>query len=129
MMLFSAFTSDAINIAGFNRDASPVYKDHDNSPYFDVLSFELSGFPSERWVEKFKESAHQSIDATIAKTCVVESTTLTLSTEKTYAHSLQEFIDSLKKAFESVNDSLKQQRDSEVEQENELNDILDNLKF
>lgn len=128
MAFFGGFPSDEVNISGFNRDASPVYTD-DYTPYFDSLSFLLTAIPSDAWVREFRNRAPDYIDREISQTCYFQSGVMTISTTKTYANSLQEFIDSLKKAIESVNEHFKQERDKEAEQEKEVNDILDNLKF
>lgn len=129
MLIIPNLKSDEVSIEGFHRDASPVYRDNNNAPYFDLLSFELTSFPSEKWMEEFRNCAADFIHEDIRDTCHFEGATLTLCTTKMYARSLQEFINSLKKAFDSVNTSLKEVRDREAEQEKELNDILDNLKF
>lgn len=129
MSLDVSLVSDEISIQGLNKDDSPVQKDYFNTPYLDILSFKLTASPSEKWIKTFKERAYGSMDSTIASTCVFEGSTLTLSTGKTYAKELQEFIDSLKKAFDAINEFLQIEQDEEAEKERELNDILDNLKF
>jgi hypothetical protein len=51
MLIMPNLTSDEVSIESLHRDASPVQKDYNNTPYFDVLSFELTAIPSERWIE------------------------------------------------------------------------------
>ncbi|HFK5732588.1 TPA: hypothetical protein ACG0DS_000072 [Enterobacter sichuanensis] len=129
MLIMPNLTSDEVSIESLHRDASPVQKDYNNTPYFDVLSFELTAIPSERWIERFNEHVRSTRDTRLVLPCNFEGATLAISTSKTYVNSLQEFIDLLKKTFEDVNEYFKLKRDREVEEEKHINDILDNLKF